>query len=195
MTCKGLKYKKLSIMGSHPNSAKWWFHVIASSGSATFRDGYRSVYFAAHCMIHIFRAPLLYLRKLRTKRPASCFNAIHCRLCLCQVPHQTSPTTRCSLMLFPSHHMYDTCTFISFLSLIFRVGVCRHLTYPIISLDSLALTLPRGPATYRPRRRRVVPTFDLPNIPPIFFGTHCITFCPPGPLRPGDLSRSPSIYI
>ena len=43
-----------------------------------------------------------------------------------------------------------------------------------------------------PRRR--VPTFDIRNISLIFLGTrHCVTCWPPGPLRPGSLSRSPSI--
>ena len=38
-----------------------------------------------------------------------------------------------------------------------------------------------------------VPTFHLPDIYFIFLGSrHCITFWPPGPLRPGGLSRSPS---
>ena len=196
MTRKGLLYEKLS-MGSHPNNAKR--KVVPRDCEIRFGNihGYRLSLFRRTLLVVgriSFGLRYCYLHKLRTKRLASCFNAIYFASARCLTKlHQPQDV----MMLFPNHHNYT-----SFLSLIFRVGVCRHLTYPIVYIpyipwhSPLHNILPPWPAIYLPRRR--VPVFDIiPNISLVFLGTcHCKPpFCPPGPRRPRGLSRPPSISL
>ena len=69
-------------MGSHPDDK----NVVPRDCKFRLSNNQRIPYdLAAHCMVvsdEYLSVRRCYLHKLRTKRPASCFNAIHCRLCL-----------------------------------------------------------------------------------------------------------------
>ena len=52
-------------MGSNPDNAKIWFHVIASSGSAII-NGYHMISPRIVCRMNVFGLRCCYLHKLRT---------------------------------------------------------------------------------------------------------------------------------
>ena len=123
---------------------------------------YYATRFQCFCNGHILYTTLL-MGDTHHMGQSSYFSIIHTYMPM-STPCNDTTTINSRLVVVFSNCSIRHASFISFLSLIFRVGVCV-----------------------------CVPTFHIiPNISLIALALaiHCITFWPPGPLRPGGLFRS-----